>query len=115
MIKALISHDFESNVISVDTLLLLIQEKTADTFLILAKNLSLFNGYTDKIKQLLASFPVNQFNKDNYKFVNILKKDKRSLTSKFTNNEANKHILKYLKENNFIQNFALANNKYYIE
>lgn len=115
VIEALISHDFESSVISTDTLLSLIQEKTADTFLILAKNLSLFNGSTDKIKQLLLSFPGNQFNKDNYKFVNILKKDKRSLTSKFTNNEANEHILNYLKENNFIQNFALANNKYYIE
>lgn len=115
VIEALISHDFKSNVIRIDTLLSLIQEKTADTFLILAKNLSLFNGSTDKIKQLLLSFPGNQFNKDNYKFVNILKKDKRSWTSKFTNNEANKHILKYLKENNFIQNFALANNKYYIE
>lgn len=115
VIKTLLSHNFESSVISTDTLLSLIQEKTADTFLILAKNLSLFNGSTDKIKQLLLSFPGNQFNKDNYKFVNILKKDKRSLTSKFTNNEANEHILNYLKENNFIQNFALANNKYYIE
>ena len=115
VIEALLSHDFESSVISTDTLLSLIQEKTADTFLILAKNLSLFNGSTDKIKQLLLSFPGNQFNKDNYKFVNILKKDKRSLTSKFTNNEANEHILNYLKENNFIRNFALANNKYYIE
>ncbi|MGO2909449.1 MAG: hypothetical protein ACTICT_08865 [Leuconostoc citreum] len=115
VIEALLSHDFESSVISTDTLLSLIQEKTAETFLILAKNLSLFNGSTDKIKQLLLSFPGNQFNKDNYKFVNILKKDKRSLTSKFTNNEANEHILNYLKENNFIQNFSLANNKYNIE
>ena len=112
LISELVKTKYENSKIDLRTINKISDYPDSESFVVVSRNLNQYGSQITKIISLLLKF-TDQFD-DAKKVIKILENKKGAFQSHLSNDEAVLNILGYLKDTNFVSDFQLVDDKYFM-
>lgn len=112
LISELVKTKYENSKVDLQTLNRISDYPDSESFVIVSRNLNQYGSKKNKIIKLISKF-TGMFD-DARKVINILENKNGAFQSHLSNDEAILNILTYLKDTNFVSDFQLVDDKYFM-